>query len=83
MYKYNNIFCFIRILNALLIQPINHDNECTMNNDISNTTRWLNAGLMLAHRLRRWANISPALDQRVVFVGKLNKNIRILKNNQV
>ena len=28
-----------------------------------------NAGPMLAHRLRRWANISPALGQRVVFDG--------------
>ena len=25
-----------------------------------------NAGLMLAHRLRRWANIKPALSQRAV-----------------
>ena len=29
-------------------------------------TRWPNAGLMLAHRLRRWANIKTALGQRVV-----------------
>ena len=35
----------------------------------ANTTRWPNAGLMLAHRLRRWANISPALGQSVVFAG--------------
>ena len=35
----------------------------------ANTTRWPNAGLMLAHRLRRWANIKPALGQRVVFAG--------------
>ena len=33
----------------------------------ANTTRWPNAGLMLAHRLRRSANISPALGQHVVF----------------
>ena len=25
---------------------------------------------MLAHRLRRWANIKPAIGQRVVFAGK-------------
>ena len=35
----------------------------------ANTTRWPNAGLMLAQRRRRWANISPALGQRVVFAG--------------
>ena len=28
---------------------------------------WSNAGLMLAHRLRRWHNITPALGQRPVF----------------
>ena len=33
----------------------------------ANTTRWLNAGLMLAHRRRRSANIGPALGQRVEF----------------
>ena len=32
-----------------------------------NTTRRPNAGLMLAHRLRRWANIISALSGRVVF----------------
>ena len=35
----------------------------------ANTTRWPNAGLMLAHCLRRWANISPALGQRIVFAA--------------
>ena len=36
---------------------------------ISNTRRWTNAGLKLAHRLRRWPNINPALVQRLVFAG--------------
>ena len=36
----------------------------------ANTTRWSNAGLMLARRRRRWDNISPVLGQRVVFAGK-------------
>ena len=27
---------------------------------------------MLAHRLRRWPNISPVLDYRVVFGARLN-----------
>ena len=30
---------------------------------------WHNAGLMLAHRLRRWPNITPALCQCPVFAG--------------
>ena len=38
----------------------------------SNTRRWPNAGLLLAHRLRRWANISPVLGYRVVFDATLN-----------
>ena len=33
----------------------------------ANTTRWPNAGTIVSHRLRRWANISPAVGQRVVF----------------
>ena len=31
-----------------------------------NTRRFTNAGLMLAHRLRRWANIKSALVQHLV-----------------
>ena len=27
---------------------------------------------MLAHRLRRWGNINPALNQRLMFAGKLD-----------
>ena len=34
-----------------------------------NTRRWLNDGLMLGQRRRRWANIDPALSQRLVFAG--------------
>ena len=30
-----------------------------------------NVGLTLAHRLRRWPNISPTLGQRLVFAGCL------------
>ena len=33
------------------------------------TTRWPNAGLMLAQRSRRWANINPALGQRLMFAA--------------
>ena len=39
---------------------------------LSNTGRSPNAGLMLAHLLRRWANISPVLGQRLVFGATLN-----------
>ena len=38
----------------------------------SNTRRWPNAGLMFAHCLRRWPNISPVLGYRVVFGATLN-----------
>ena len=38
----------------------------------SNTRRWPNAGLVLAHRLRCWPNISPVLGYRVVFSTTLN-----------
>ena len=31
-----------------------------------------NVGLMLVHRLRRWANIKPTLGQRLVFAGSAN-----------
>ena len=38
--------------------------------DISaNIIHWTNARLMLAHRLRRWTNITPALIQRAVLAG--------------
>ena len=37
----------------------------------TNTTRWNNAVLMLAQRLRRWANIKTALCRRAVSDGKL------------
>ena len=33
----------------------------------SNTRCWPNVGLLLAHRLRRWANFSPVLGDHVVF----------------
>ena len=42
----------------------------------SNTRRWLNAGLLLAHRPRLWANISPVLGYCVMFDATLNVNQR-------
>ena len=35
----------------------------------ANTRRWSNTGLTLAHYLRRWPNVSPTLDQHLVFAG--------------
>ena len=35
----------------------------------ADTRRWSNVGLTLAHRLRRWPNVSPTLDQHLVFAG--------------
>ena len=37
--------------------------------DPENTRRWANAGLLLTHRLRRRANIKPALAQRLLLAG--------------
>ena len=39
---------------------------------LAKTRRWSNAGLMLAHRLRRCASISPVLGYLVVFGATLN-----------
>ena len=33
----------------------------------ANTRQWTNVGSMLAHRLRRWANIDPTLVEYLVF----------------
>ena len=38
----------------------------------AHTRRWPNAGLIFAHRLRRWANISPVLGHCVLFGITLN-----------
>ena len=38
----------------------------------SSTRRWPNSGLLLVHRPRRWANISPVLGYRVAFDATLN-----------
>ena len=42
--------------------------ECS-NYITGNTRRWPNDGLMLAHCLRRWPDIKPALDERIAFPG--------------
>ena len=42
------------------VQAVKHDTF---------TQCWAN---MLAHRLRRWPNISPVLDYRVVFSARMN-----------
>ena len=36
----------------------------------ANTSCWPNVGLTLGQRRRRWANVSPTLDQRLVFAVK-------------
>ena len=37
---------------------------------LGNTGRWINVGLMLGQRRRRWANIKTILAQRLVFVDR-------------
>ena len=39
----------------------------SVSDNSQNTRRQSNAGLMLAHRQRRWSSINPALDWRLVF----------------
>ena len=41
----------------------------------ANTRRWTNVGLMVAHRLRRWATIKPTSGQRLVLAGILRFQI--------
>ena len=36
----------------------------------ANTRRLTNVGLMLAHRLRRWATIKPTIVKGLVFAGQ-------------
>ena len=42
----------------------------------ANIRRATNAGLVLAHRLWRWANISPALILRLVITGLRRKYLK-------
>ena len=44
------------------------ETQCSLSTLPAN--RRLNAGPMLAHRLRRWPSIKPALVQRLVFAGR-------------
>ena len=41
------------------------------------TTHPTNVDLMLAHRLRRWANIKPALGGCLVFAGNAHSRVDI------
>ena len=47
----------------------------------ANTKRWNSDGLMLGKRRRRWASITPALVERLVFAriaGKLCDNWNVI-----
>ena len=50
---------------------------------LSNTRRWPNVGLLLAHRLLRWANISSVLGYRVVFDATLNVGQRNRRRDNI
>ena len=43
----------------------------------ANTSRWPSAGLMVSHRLRRWANISSTFGQRLVFSDGLATHLNL------
>ena len=45
---------------------------------LADKRRWTNAGLMLAHRLRRCANISPALVNHVVFDVVIRERVSLV-----
>ena len=45
------------------------ETQCGLSTLPANTRRWTNAGPMLAHCLRRWPSIKPALVQRLMFAG--------------
>ena len=51
---------FLIILGGMICRPIRVP---------ANTIRSPNVDSMLAHRLRRWANIEPALSERLVIAG--------------
>ena len=65
-------YCFTS--HRSVVRPISFVSVCSLRLScwLSNTRPWPNAGLLLAHRLRRWANISPVLGYRVVFDATLN-----------
>ena len=47
----------------------NQRRHISQNAPLANTRRPLNAGLMLPHRRRRWANIKPALGNCLCFLS--------------
>ena len=49
----------------------------------ANTRRWPNARLMFAHRLRRWANISPVSGYRAMFGVTLNVGQRHRRRDNI
>ena len=57
--------------NAFNADPCHPVHSGTRRDLPANTRRWSNAGLMLSQRRRRWPNIKPALDQRLVCAGLL------------
>ena len=40
---------------------------------------WPNAGLLLAHRLRRWASFRPALERSLVFAGDMSRSAFVMR----
>ena len=45
------------------------ETQCSLSTFPANTKRCPNAGTILAHHLRRWPSIKPALVQRFLFSG--------------
>ena len=59
-------FCFSHVGAIYKCPDLIKYPSITLNNP-ANTRCWTDAGLMLAHRLRRWTNIKPAMVKRLVY----------------
>ena len=45
--------------------------------DPADTIRWINVGLTLVHRQRRWTNVNPPLNQRLVSAGNVSRIVAL------
>ena len=61
------LFTFAIVQNVLYFSSLNQSHHNVRYP--SGTTRWINVGLTLVHRLRRWTNAKPTLIQQFVSAG--------------
>ena len=65
-YCFTSLRSFVRPISFVSVRSLR------LSSRRSNTRRWPNAELLLAHSLRRWANISPVLFNPVLFDATQN-----------